>query len=211
MKKVIAIIASVIALSLFSARILAKETCDYQSIKGEEFFFPESKDYLYSQSYSFWYKQPAMMQYAPLPQKEYVGKRGKLVGVTNRNNDSVSSFKVAILENCEKVYAQVPWGPMRGSIVTYQSDIEEAKTLIGKKVTVKNARIEKNSLKSLDGNAKYDLAHLEQVTVIDLQLVRVPQMRDEGTFYLVVKKDNGQVGYLGYSDKYLFMENESKI
>lgn len=191
----------------------ADDSCNYSSLPGKEFVFVEKSESLQRFGYLAWKKDTAGYG-KELAYAAYVGKKGKIQ--EQKNEAQFSSWYVAILETCEKVYTSA--GPKSrprtvGDLenytgIYYTDTLRHAESLTGKKVWVNlNSAVVDKGLFTDDPNINYLLNHLETLEITGLHTKHVGHGRGAAPFYLVVKRLTGESGYLAFNDLYFFYDD----
>lgn len=142
-----------------------------------------------------------------LPYKEYVGKKGKIMGV---RNNGVSDFYEIKLENGETVfstYYEDKYNIRKGKYYTmggfyYVEDFEKANSWINMDVYIVNKRHWDVKLIDYAGNDVFNgeipVGNFEKVKVLKV----VPKVFGHGpgiaSFYVLVEKENSQKGYVPF-------------
>ena len=188
--------------------VQANDDCNYTSLPGKEFAFREQSESLERYDYLDWKKEPAITG-KKLDYESYVGKKGKLQ--EQQIEDRISAWYVAVLETCEKVYTS--GGRTIADLekytgIYYTDTLRHAESLIGKKIWVNlNGTVKDMVLFTDDPNVSYPLTHLEPLEIVGLHAKSIGHGLGAGPFYLVVKKQTGEKGYLAFNDRYFFNED----
>lgn len=204
-----------IALLLFvlGAAARADDSCNYSSLPGNEFQLREKSESLQKYGYLSWKKEPDILG-KKLGYENYVGKKGKVQ--ENKVEAKYGSWYVAVLETCEKIYSDAG---MRGrpkpiedlekhTDIYFIDTLRQAEFLIGKRVWVNmNGALNEQDLFTDDPSIKYPLTHLEVLEIAGLNTSQFGHGRGAGPFYILVKKETGEKGYLAFNDRYFFLEN----
>ncbi|MEI7826087.1 MAG: hypothetical protein WCI01_12360 [Chlorobiaceae bacterium] len=193
--------------------VQASDDCNYASLPGKEFAFREQSESLQRYGYQVWKKEPSLSG-RQLDYESYVGKKGKLQ--EQQIEDRISTWFVAVLETCEKVYTS---GGLknRPSAITdlekstdiyYTDTLRQAESMVGKTIWVNlNSTPKDQTLFTDDPNLSYPLSHLEPLEIAGLQMKSIGHGRGAGPFYLVVKKQTGEKGYIAFNDRYFFAQD----
>jgi len=192
----------------------ADDRCNYSSLPGKEFQFREGTESLHKYGYLDWKKEPET-SVRKLDYQDYVGKKGKLQELEVKVHNG-SSWYVAVLETCEKLYIR---DAFRKGLLILVQDIEnhrgvyfldtlrQVDYLIGKKIWVNQNYVKKDIvLFTDDPNINYPLAHLEALEIVGSSTKRIGHSHGAGPFNLVVKKETGEKGYMVYNKNYFFLE-----
>ncbi len=191
----------------------AADDCGYASLPGKEFAFREQSESLQRYGYQAWKKKPETISKS-LDYENYVGKKGKIQ--EQQIEDRISSWFVAVLETCEKVYTSGGLKNRPRTIadlenftgIYYTDTIHSAESMVGKKIWVNlNSTVKDQTLFTDDPNVSYPLSHLEPLEIVGLHMKSIGHGRGAGPFYLVAKKQTGEQGYIAFNDRYFFNQD----
>lgn len=188
----------------------ADDGCNYESLQGKEFTFREKSALLHRFGYQDWIKEPSSIG-KHLDYESYVGKNGKLQESQVEVN-RYSSFYIAILETCEKVYTRggtESWPRSVADVdgsgdIYYKDTLRQVEALVGTKIWLNMSSVAKvQGLLTDDPKVTYTLAHLDPLEVTGFSAKPIDHGFSSGRpFYLIVKKLNGDRGYLAFDDRH---------
>jgi hypothetical protein len=170
---------------------------------GKDVIFAEKDEALQKYGYSL-YKKPDIGSW--LPYKDYVGKKGKIIGIVKQ---SVFSFWELRLETGETVYVHklsMEVDDIYLSGLYLVDDYLEAKEKMGKVIWI-NQNGWRQPLLTEDRNVSYPVEHLEKVKVLDVSTKHLGHSSGIQPFFLTVQKSDGEVGFIGYNSKNFFDNN----
>lgn len=188
-------------------------SCNFQAVQGKEFTFKEIYPGGRKLGYSSWSERPDIDS-GNLSYYKYVGKSGKLTSQKLRSSNwSSFYYQRAILEDCGVVYVQ-PISRLNAKPYTYypdvyfQSQVDQAKTLIGKRIWVNNTSFAgRNKLITDSREVSYPTYNTEPLTVIGLSFHSYGYATGIQPFFLKVRNDNGQQGLLGFNNGSFYRSN----
>lgn len=198
------------ALFVFFSNAYSSEECDFNSISGKEFTFREKPLLLQKFGYQDWKVEPSSVGNR-LGYERYVGKKGRLQE-QQVTEGKYSSFYVAILETCEKVYtrgATESWPRALADIegsgdIFYLDTLHQVEALIGKKVWLNmNGVTRVKNLYTDDSHKVYPLLHLEYLEIVGVHTKPIAGDFNNGRpFMLIVKKQTGESGYIAFDERF---------
>ncbi|MFA4918975.1 MAG: hypothetical protein WC581_06975 [Thermodesulfovibrionales bacterium] len=179
---------------------------EWQKNIGKEVVFSEGDNSLIKYGYTGLCRTPDPC--LGLPYNEYVGKRGRIVGLSFAHS-KIHSYWEILLETGEVVYSTRSDISDKVIGMYYVDDYNKAKELIGKFIWINQEEgVRRLELITEDKDISYPLAHLEKVKVIDVYLKRIGHSYGAMPFFLKVQKASGEIGLIGYRVWY-FSEKDS--
>jgi len=179
------------------------ENCNFEDITGKtEIVFINQPPSLAKYGYGDIHYSPSL-QSKSISYNQLVGKHGKIIG-------SIKNYFKIVLDNCQVVYAYRTFRKTKGEY-TSENDImgtytisqyNTAKELIGKSIWVNQKRLGKYRKQHLytDSDAiSYSIKHLEKLSVEGILLSAIGHSYGLNHFFLIVKKETGEIGYIGYN------------
>jgi hypothetical protein len=177
----------------------------WQQKIGKEVVFVEKDSSGQKYGYILIYREPNIIGNR-LPYKDFVGKKGKLIGVV-KDKLGVAFFWEIQLETGQMAYAQKLEGfDDQIDDLYFVDDYNEAKKKIGKFIWV-NQNEWKQPLLTENKDLSYPLEDFEKVKVIDVFTKLLGHAYGGAPFYLKVQKNTGEIGYIGYQHNNYFDEN----
>lgn len=181
---------------------------DWQQRIGKEVVFIEMDSELQELGY-FVSRKPDIGRW--LPYKDYVGKKGEIVGVVEQR---VFSFWKIRLETGEIVYVHKSKESREFSDqidfstagLYFIDDYNKAKEKIEKFIWINQNRwkFEKQKLVTEDSNVSYPLEHLEKVKVVNVFTKRLGNSYGINPLSIKVLKSTGEVGFIVYDTENYF-------
>lgn len=205
MNRMKTLVLTALCCAFWSTGAWADESCDYPSLEGEEITFRPSYPGGEKYGYSSWYSKPDVVSgklaYAP-----YVGRKGKVLEEVLTDQYGITKFKPVVLENCERVYANLSDGKLPHGAYT-ALDYDLGKLLIGKQIWIDQTAVARPTVLVTEHEAtSYPLTNIEPVTVTDIYLSTIGHAFGAAPFFLKVRKASGEEGYLNFNTKYFHVK-----
>ena len=187
------------------------ENCNFSTEKGQEFVFAEQGQS--SHKYGYGWKATLNGLGKNLDYYKYVNKHGKLRNRTVYDKYRISKYHVAIIENCEIIYANKKnyYRDIESSLdgIYFVKTLNESKKLIGKTIWTKKAWVSSKSkfLFTPNRNIKYPITNIQELTVIGIDKVSYGHTYGTKPFSLIVKTQEGNTALLPYSSLYFYKIN----
>ncbi len=185
------------------------EDCNYDEITDKvEIVFRDADESLKKYGYSDIYSIPNSLS-KHIPYEKLAGKKGKVIELIKSRNGISSFFKI-LVENCEVVYAYTINNSEHDINGTYTlTEFEKANKMISSYIWInQNAwKVRKQELVTDNRNISFPLGHLEKVEVIGVYTKALGYTYGLKPFFLIVRKDSGEEGYVGYNNSFFFSFN----
>ncbi len=172
-----------------------------------EIVLTELSEKLQKYGYGFIYREAKKYSFNSLKDyKKYKGMKGTIVG--EKVGPLSTKFYVILLKNGETVYSEIEeqYDPFWISGTYLVSDFNKANELVGKFVWVNKTRYDSHDLVTETG-LTHKTANIEKLQVLGVVARSLPT-KYIAPFYLKVKKETGEIGYISY--KCIYKENPLK-
>lgn len=175
------------------------QNCDYEKTEGREFVFQKLPFSLRAATYIGWRRLPKHDS-GRIEYDNYLNKKGKFQEPLKVRK---TTWYPAILETCETVYTEAGTAdslddlPVTLLNIYFVDDFKEAQSMVGGKLKYRKITDAPN-LYTDDPKTTYSLKDNELLSVTGVETFKLGHASTDGSFYLIVKKESGESGYLPY-------------
>lgn len=145
--------------------------------------------------------------------KDFSGKKGKIVGIVTDKN-GISDYFHIITEDCVSLYAHTSMSDttLQFTGTYFLKDYAQASELVGKAIysNLNNSWYDTKVLLTEDPIQNIPLNHLDTLTVLAVKTKLFGHAKGHSPFFLVVKKNDGTTGLLGYKKENFYLSDPIK-